>query len=538
MANQTTLAPNYGLLGQTNGLANKAVNFGAYKNVGAAPTGGSTFMSGMQPHPALAAASNSHPSSITTNPDGTVKASYDLDNLKKGLLNVQTGLNSLQQQQNTPPAAGTQGLSQGQQTMQNSSNPAAGAVGNVINTSNQPAPNFNQSSSGLMNIGQTGSPDASKYAAAGASYAPGNITLGQQAQNIGNTANQQIQQTLGYGANAAVGNLTTGTQPVGGGNAAIASEAASQRAQGIAAGAQQALAGNSQALTGQAQAANAALGAATPALGSSQLQQTGYQNAGNLGISQQQTQLGGQESAAGLIPQALLYGAFGGGNLSPQSVIPSLAQQVQSGQLDPQTAASIANSIFGGSGAAMLNQGLQGSGGYNYIYQGGLAAGQQQLAGQLPTLQAAVNKSGGIYNTISNFLQNNPNINPQEPNFVNAAKQWLNGTAVTDPRYSTLFNVYLPEYMNSITPVLGAAGNQTNYKTQIAQSFINPQGSSASIKSTLDNVNQAVNDALANITSAAKGGGVVAGGTSPGTPGSLNGNSYTSSSGKTYNLPY
>lgn len=204
------------------------------------------------------------------------------------------------------------------------------------------------------------------------------------------------------------------------------------------------------------------------------------------------------------------------GNAKVDSAISAALQMIKNGSGYTNAVNAQNISSYGPAATAALQSGLPS--GFNINSSDATAAGQATLTSQLPTLQGAVNKAGGIEQTIESLIQNNPTINSDKVGLANAATQFLNGTLVPDPKYQSLFNVYLPEYLNSITPILGAAGNQTNYKTEIAQSFINPQSSAASILATLKNVNQAVNDAYSNIASAASGGGTVAGGTTPGTP--------------------
>lgn len=104
------------------------------------------------------------------------------------------------------------------------------------------------------------------------------------------------------------------------------------------------------------------------------------------GQAQQGLEQSALSTAAGLVPEALRYGAFGDQELSPQNRAQQLAQQVKNLQITPQQAEAQMSSLYGGVGATYLNQALQG-GGYNYITGGAQAQSlasntqQQQTAG-------------------------------------------------------------------------------------------------------------------------------------------------------------
>lgn len=100
--------------------------------------------------------------------------------------------------------------------------------------------------------------------------AENNVGIGQNATDIANKYAPLIGSALTQGANMQAGDLSTGSNVVGEGNAAIASEAASQRASALTQAEQAALAGTGQQLTAQQQeqqGLGAAVNATQPQLG-------------------------------------------------------------------------------------------------------------------------------------------------------------------------------------------------------------------------------------------------------------------------------
>lgn len=254
-------------------------------------------------------------------------------------------------------------------------------------------------------------------------------------------------------------------------------------------------------------------------------------SAGFTGTGQQSNAL---SSAGGLVPDALRYGALGSnptgaGGLDPQTAITNAI-----GQLDPTTGGGIGyttlyNQIASAYGSVIANQLLpalqQKYPGFSVASSDAKAQGQQSTLQSVPAMTGANNAAKGIQTTITNFLQQNPDINSSNLALSNAAQQWLSGKQITDPRYQTLFN-YVNEYISTLAPVLGVGGDTTNLKTDIARSFINPQAGASSIISVLQNTSQLADDKIKNLVSGTTGGGVVAGGTSPGTQSSGSGGLY------------
>lgn len=109
-----------------------------------------------------------------------------------------------------------------------------------------------------------------------------NKAIADNAARISEQYGQEIARVGDLGAGAVAGNLSTGTNVVGAGNAAIASQSASQRMNALAQAQQAALKGTEQQLTGQQQTAEA------------------FQPSLQAALTQQQQQLSGLGTAAGL----------------------------------------------------------------------------------------------------------------------------------------------------------------------------------------------------------------------------------------------
>lgn len=227
-----------------------------------------------------------------------------------------------------------------------------------------------------------------------------------------------------------------------------------------------------------------------------------------LGIQQAGVQQQALGTVAGLAPEATRFETFGGTSLSPQNRAQELAQQVRNQLISPQQAEDQMASLYGGAGKTFLNQALQGTGGYNYIAGAAQAVGQANVLGNLPALNSANTAAEGIKNTINSYLQANPTLNPSPLAAGNAFLQFVQGKQLSDPKYQTLVN-YLNEYTSTLAPILGVGGTPTDFKTSIAQSFINAAASGASITEVLNNMSKLAEDKIKNIQSGATGGGVV-----------------------------
>lgn len=134
-------------------------------------------------------------------------------------------------------------------------------------------------------------------------------------------------------------------------------------------------------------------------------------------------------------------------------------------------------------------------------------AGQSSFLQSIPTMQAANTAADGIVQTVQSYLSQNTDINPNSLAISNSLQQWLEGKQLTDPRYQTLFN-YLNEYVATLAPVLGVGGSPTDFKTQLANQFVNAKASGQSISQVLANNSALAKDKIANLQSGATGGGV------------------------------
>lgn len=386
-----------------------------------------------------------------------------------------------------------------------------GAVGNLLKASQTGSPVAGTAASQLVNT-QPGTSTAQGYTLATGGYGAGNIPIGQQAADIAAQYGKQIANIGTQGAAFGAGQRTTGTSPVAEGNAAVTAQTTAQQQQALAAGESAALQGTGQELTAQQQAANAANAAAGTALTGQSNQITGQNAAGNLGIAGQGQLQTGLTSAAGLAQPQL--GSIGQVPFSPLTQ----DQGAVLGSTQPGGVA-VAGNLLGQLQGAQAAGAAPGQTQASNIQTLGTAGttGEAAVLQSLPALQAANTAAQGIQSTISSFLSQNPDINPTNIALATAAQQWLGGKQITDPRYQTLFN-YLNEYTNTLAPVLGVGGSPTNLKTEIAQSFINPQAGATSISQVMQNMSQLASDKVKNFQSGASGGGTVAGGTSPGTP--------------------
>lgn len=152
-------------------------------------------------------------------------------------------------------------------------------------------------------------------------------------------------------------------------------------------------------------------------------------------------------------------------------------------------------------------------GGNAGAFGAGVVSGNVSLGEQFSQLNSANNQAKGYEDTINNYLQQNPQLNPSDLTAVNGVVQWLKGQ-VGDPKYQTLAN-YITEYANTLAPILGAGGSITDFKNSLAQSLVNGAASGQSIREVMANISKAADDKLANLRSSGMGGGQVAGG-SPG----------------------
>lgn len=134
-------------------------------------------------------------------------------------------------------------------------------------------------------------------------------------------------------------------------------------------------------------------------------------------------------------------------------------------------------------------------GNYNpYGATGGVGAGGQ-VVGQYGAAQnfyanlvPSYNQAQSVYQGLTDFLQNNPSINPSDANFVNNMNAWARGQQLSDPKYQQ-FTQFLNELLQTLTPIVGSQG-VSDYKSQLVQTMVNPTSSTESIQQQIDNLMQ------------------------------------------------
>lgn len=384
-------------------------------------------------------------------------------------------------------------------------------VGGLVGATTQAVPQMQQSIAQTQ--GAQTSPQAQQFTQQVGQYGAGNIPIGQQAASIGAQYGSQISDLQKSMALQEAANASSGA-PVGLGRAGLIAQYGGQLMQGLSQAEQAALAGTGQQLTAQQQAANAAAAASGQAYTGLGYQQSAAQQAANIAQAQQGLTQGGLGTAAGLLPEALRYGAFGAGAGGAQTgAAPTLTYNLQ------QDAINFAKAVMNGTmtydqaiaslgyqgniATGNLNAAIQAMGG-NPLSLQARGAGTQNVLGSIPQLQSANLAAKGIQNTITSFLAQNPQINPSDLGLANAAQQWVQGQQLTDPKYQTLFN-YLAEYTNTLAPILGVGGDPTNLKTQIAQGFINARASGGSIADVLNSIGQLADQKVQNLQVGAQG---------------------------------
>lgn len=285
------------------------------------------------------------------------------------------------------------------------------------------SPAANVAAQGLLRTGQTGSTQGQNYANQTAQYGAGNLKIGQQAQDIANQYGQRIADVGGQGAAFQSGQLTTGTSPVAQGNAAITAQTTAAQQQALAQGEQAALQGIGYQLTGQNQAATAANSAAAQSLANTGLQQTGYNEAGGLGIQGQNLLQSGLTSATGFAqPQ---QGSIGTVTYNPADT----TQQNLLGNNVPGGLGGAA-ALQGGYNAALSNaeqSGTAQTSAYNNVYQ--TATNNAATTAQLQTQIRSVGQQA------LDLMKNNPSINQFALQFGNKTINSLQAQ-LSNPQYA------------------------------------------------------------------------------------------------------
>lgn len=273
---------------------------------------------------------------------------------------------------------------------------------------------------------------------------PSQQYLDAQKQYLG--ANEQLQKLQSDAAqqNANIGGSRTNLAEAGGERGLL----------------QNLVANKESALTGEM---NAAQSAAQVATGQQGTQQTGLNEAGQLGAPQQAgptnvpfNPLTGQYGT----PAAGAYDANGGSN--PLQSIGNISGQIGVGEKNAQL-----NSVLGGA----------------------------QVVGR--NLQGLITKN---------------NINPSDATFLNAMNQYLQTGVLSNPQYQE-FTGQVNELINSLAPILGAGGSATDMKTQMASQILNAK---ASGKSMNDVIGYFLDQAKQKLQGQLQGGGVNTGAQSSG----------------------
>lgn len=143
----------------------------------------------------------------------------------------------------------------------------------------------------------------------------------------------------------------------------------------------------------------------------------------------------------------------------------------------------------------------------NTAFSGGVAAGNAALGTQYAQNYSAYQQSTGIKNNIESIIQNNPQLNPSQFTNVNSALQFLNGQ-VSNPAYTILAN-NIAEYVNTLAPILGVGGDTTNYKTELAQQFVNGAANGQNLQQILNGIDQTASVKLAQQKTAGSSTGTV-----------------------------
>lgn len=325
-----------------------------------------------------------------------------------------------------------------------------------------------------------------------------NKQIGEEAKNISAMYGKEIA-TLGkLGAGAVAGDLSTGSSVVGSGNAAIASQSVSDRMQALGKAQEAALQGTGQQLTGQSQA----MQGINQALGSANTQQ-------QLGISGLSNAAGYAQPNPAAYGQTVfdpLSGQYSGGNLDPQTQATNLAQQVTSGRMTyDQALASLG--YAGSAGANFLNNAITQSGGNPLQLQAQGSAAQSNIGTQ-NTAQTDISRAGLEaatreyidMNTAAQFAHQqaaavNDILDKTGLNNLNSidANKVLRelGRRLSDTDRTAL-NTAFQEAQAAYAGLLSAAGGLPTANEQRAMSTLSIDSSAAAIKTSIQELENAV----------------------------------------------
>ncbi len=297
--------------------------------------------------------------------------------------------------------------------------------------------------------------------------------LGVKAADTAADYGQKIADVGGQGARFQAGQRTTGTTPVAEGNAAVTAQTTAAQQTALAQGGQLALSGIQQQMAGQQAAASALTSAG--------------------GLAQP------NPAAYGQTVFDPVTGQYTGGSSGlPAEVMQQYAQMAVSGQYSAIPSFITSNPVLN----AQLNVAAKG---LNPNFTPISAQGASGVLQNIPAFKSAETAAEGIKNTINSYIQANPQLNPSDLAAGNLLQQWIQGKQLTDPKYQTLFN-YLDEYTNTLAPILGVGGNPTNFKTQIAQGFVNAAASGQSITQVLNAMSTLAKNKITDMEQGALGG--------------------------------
>lgn len=376
---------------------------------------------------------------------------------------------------------------------------------NNAGTSNAPAPNTNQANTPATNTGNPFIPPLADAALPSTTQtglisnlsnaAQGNTAIGQQAANILDRYGQLFKNIGQQGAALESGQLTTGTSPVARGNAAVTAQNVAEQQTAAAQGAQTALQGVNAELTGQSQLQSGL----TSALGGANVQQ--------------QQELSGLSSAAGLAqPSATAFGQtvfnpltgqFENNGGLPPEVMAQYAQMAANGQYSAIPSSIVSNPVLSAqlnAAAKAINPNFnpiastaQGSAQAQNITAGGTAItsanaqGLQQSITQETQLNTAVTNATTLGQQVQEALGNAglDMTNSTDANtLINNLQSRLGSAAYTQ------LNIAVNDARNAYGAILQAAGATPTDAGAAAQQNINANMSPKQILAAIDQLSK------------------------------------------------
>lgn len=364
----------------------------------------------------------------------------------------------------------------------------------------QPKGLFPSVVSSLANRGTTPNATAIDYTKQAADYGAGAIPIAAHARDIAEQFGQKYADVGQMGARFQAGQLTTGTTPVATGNAAITAQTTAAQQAALAQGQQAALQGIGYQLTGQQQAQQAANQAAGQAYTGQGLEQQALGTAA--GYAQPSPAAYGQTVFNPITGQY----EGGQGGLDPQTQAPSLAQRVMSGQMTyDQAVASMG--YAGNAGRTFLDNAIAQAGG-NPLQLQASGAVQQSNIQQAGTAGTDIARTGLAQATQDYVAMTSAaQFANQQATAVGSIldKTGLNNVSSTDynkalnnlrGRFSDTdfiaLNTSLREAQIAYTNLLSTGGGTPTGNEQNAIATLNINQSAAGIKSSIEQLENAV----------------------------------------------